>query len=102
MNNLTKINTCEEVCSNSFAKINPFLANVPILYPLKTPENLWFSSVFRGYKMGKLARNGLEPNLTTCEMAGIGALQELQLAVSCMKCIVLRNEAIKISGSYFS
>ena len=22
---------------------NPFLANVPILYPLKTPENLWFS-----------------------------------------------------------
>ena len=52
--------------------------------------------------MGKLARNGLEPNLTTCEMAGIGALQELQLAVSCMKCIVLRNEAIKILGSYFS
>ena len=35
---------------------NPFLVNVPILYPLKTPENLW---VFRGYKMGTLARNGL-------------------------------------------
>ena len=30
-------------------KINPFLANVPILHPLKT----------RGYKMGTLARNGL-------------------------------------------
>ena len=28
--------------------INPFLANVPILYPTKTPEN-W------GYKMGTLA-----------------------------------------------
>ena len=39
--------------------LNPFLANVPILYPLKTPENLWFSEVFRGYKMGTLARNGL-------------------------------------------
>ena len=39
--------------------LNPFLANVPILYPLKTPENLWFSGVFRGYKIGTLAGNGL-------------------------------------------
>ena len=38
---------------------NPFLANAPILYPLKTPVNQWFSGVFRGYKIGKLARNGL-------------------------------------------
>ena len=29
---------------------NPFLANVPILYPLKTPENLWFSGLFGGIK----------------------------------------------------
>ena len=28
--------------------------------PLKTPENLWFSFVFRGYKLGTLARNGLK------------------------------------------
>ena len=33
--------------------INPLLANVPILYPLKTSENLWF-------KMGTLAGNGLK------------------------------------------
>ena len=39
--------------------INLFLANVPILYPVKTPENFWFSGVFMGYKMGTLARNGL-------------------------------------------
>ena len=39
--------------------INPFLANVPISYPLKTPENLWFSGVFRGDEMGTLTRNGL-------------------------------------------
>ena len=39
--------------------LNPFLATVPISYPLKTPENLWFSLVFRGCKMGILARNGL-------------------------------------------
>ena len=38
---------------------NPFLANVPFLYPLKTQENQKFSCVFRGYKMGILARNGL-------------------------------------------
>ena len=39
--------------------INLFLANVPILYPLKTPENLWFSSVFSRYKMGTLTQNRL-------------------------------------------
>ena len=32
--------------------VNPFLANVLILYPLKTPENIRFSGVFRGYKVG--------------------------------------------------
>ena len=36
------------------------LVNVPILYPLKTPENFWFSGVFRGYKMETLARNGFK------------------------------------------
>ena len=40
--------------------INPSQANVPILYPLKTPENLCFSGIFRGYKMGTLTRNGLK------------------------------------------
>ena len=41
--------------------VNPFPANISILYPLKTPENLWFSGVFREYKMGTLAGNGLNP-----------------------------------------
>ena len=40
--------------------INPILANVLILYPLKTPENQRFSGVFRGLKLGKLPRNGLK------------------------------------------
>ena len=31
----------------------------PFYTTLKTPENLWFFGVFRGYKMGTLARNGL-------------------------------------------
>ena len=47
--------------SKIFVRIvfNPFLANIPILYHLKTPENQRFSGVFRGYKMETLARNGL-------------------------------------------
>ena len=44
---------------------NPFLANVPNLYPLKTLENLWFSGVFRGYEMGTLTRNGLPEHVHT-------------------------------------
>ena len=39
--------------------INTFLASVLIFYLLKTPENQRFSGVFRGYKLGTLARNGL-------------------------------------------
>ena len=31
-------------------KFNLFLANVPILYPLKTPENLWYKMGIRGIK----------------------------------------------------
>ena len=30
--------------------LNPFLANVPISYPIKTPKNERFSGVFRDYK----------------------------------------------------
>ena len=39
--------------------VNPFLVNVPILYPLKTQKKDLFSSVFRGYKVRTLARNEL-------------------------------------------
>ena len=40
--------------------INPFQANFPILYPLKTPENQRFSSGFRVYKMETLTQNRLK------------------------------------------
>lgn len=39
--------------------LNPSLANVLILYPLKIQENLCFSGIFRGYIIGILARNML-------------------------------------------
>ena len=39
--------------------IDPFLASVGILNPLKIPGNQKASGVFRGYKMRTMARNGL-------------------------------------------
>ena len=38
---------------------NTIMASVLILYILKTPENLGFSGVFRGYKMVTMTRNRL-------------------------------------------
>ena len=46
--------------SQYYTSINPFLANVFSLCTVKIPENLWFSGIFRGYKMGPLARSGLK------------------------------------------
>ena len=43
---------------SKFPLLNLFLANDLILYSLKTPENKRFSGVFRGYKMGTLAKIG--------------------------------------------
>ena len=51
------------VWSEAQLKVNPFPAKIPILHPLKTPENQRFSGVFRGYKMGTLAGNGLKKNM---------------------------------------
>ena len=48
-----------DLCYERVKCVNPFMTNVLMLYPLKPPGNLWFFGVFRGYEMGKLARNGL-------------------------------------------
>ena len=42
-----------------------FLANVFILYPLKTLENLWFSGVFRGIKW----EHWIETGYIFCEIS---------------------------------
>ena len=39
--------------------INPYSTNVPLLYLLKTLENLRFSDVFRGYRSETLVENRL-------------------------------------------
>ena len=39
--------------------LNPFSTNVPLLYTLKISENRSFFYVFRGYRSGTMAENGL-------------------------------------------
>ena len=39
-----------------YSGLTHFSPMFPFYIPLKTPENLWFSSVFRGYKMETLTR----------------------------------------------
>ena len=51
------IKSCQAFMMNLF---NPFSTNVPLLYPLKASENLWFSDAFRGYRSGTLVENGLK------------------------------------------
>ena len=66
--------------------LNQFLANVPILCPLKTPENLWFSGVFRGYKKGTLANNGWNSYYTRFSR-NISHLRNIYLLYSSKKII---------------
>ena len=41
----------DNVCVRQILVLNPFPANVPVLYPLKTSENLWLAVVFMGTEM---------------------------------------------------
>ena len=45
--------------------------------------------------------SGLKLNLAKCEIAGIGALKGVQVAVFNMRCIDICNQAIKILVTYF-
>ena len=43
------------VTVEGFIILNPFQANGPFPYHLKTSEKLWFADVFRGYRNGTFA-----------------------------------------------
>ena len=45
---------------------------------------------------------GLKPNLSKCEVARIGALKGIKVAICGIKCIDLTKEAIKVLGAFFS
>ena len=46
--------------------------------------------------------SGLKPNTSKCEIAGIGVLKGAKVALCGMQSVDLRNESIKILGTYFS
>ena len=46
--------------------------------------------------------SGLKPNLSKCEIAGIGSLKGVKVAVCGMNCIDLTTETLKILGIHFS
>ena len=46
--------------------------------------------------------SGLKPNKTKCEIAGIGVLNGVQVALCGMKCVNLNNKTVKIIGVHFS
>ena len=46
-------------CTKNQFSINPFIATMIFLYPLKTSENQRFSDVFRGYRKRQVAWNEL-------------------------------------------
>ena len=46
--------------------------------------------------------SGLKPNKSKCEMAGIGVLRGVQMALCGMECVNLKNNTIKILGIHFS
>ena len=48
-----------------------------------------------------LSFSGLKPNLSKCEVAGIGLLKGVKVAVCGIKCADLTKDAIKILGIFF-
>ena len=46
--------------------------------------------------------SGLKPNKNKCEIAGIGALKGVQVALCGMRCIDLVSSTVKILGIYYS
>ena len=46
--------------------------------------------------------SGLSPNLSKCEIAGIGVLRDTNVALSGLKCVNLAKESIKILAVHLS
>ena len=46
--------------------------------------------------------SGLKPNLSKCQITGIGVLKGVQVAVCGMRFVDLKNDTLKILGTHFS
>ena len=81
---------------------NPFLTNVPLLYPMKTLENRRFSDVFRGYRSGTFVENGLIFNVESSW--GCSFTYQLSLLLFChyiQSIFVFSNRYFYIYNSKF-
>ena len=47
------------------------------------------------------AFSGLKPNFKKSEIAGIGAMKRVQVAVCGLRCIDLNSDTLKVLGTYF-
>ena len=47
------------VVASNFKGLITFVPNAPFLYPMKTPETVNFSNIFKGQKKGALGPNRL-------------------------------------------
>ena len=45
---------------------------------------------------------GLKPNISKCEICGLGPMKEVEMAVCIMQSVDLTRDAIKVLGVYFS
>ena len=45
--------------------------------------------------------SGLKPNLSKCEITGIGVLKGVQMAVFGMRCVDLKTDRLKILNTHF-
>ena len=66
-----------------------FSTNVPLLYPLKTSENLWFSNVSRGYRSGTLVENGLIIHITLFAWIHMLELSRLSICIHTLMFVIL-------------
>ena len=79
-----------------------------LLYTVYTDDTIFFLkdkiSVFETlnifHKFSLVS--GLSPNTTKCEIAGIGTLKGVNVALCGMKCLNLTKETVKILGVHFS
>ena len=87
-----------EIYVNRF--LNPFQANVPFLYPLENVRKPWVSDVFRGYRKGTLAWNGLNLPYSSGITKHLPKLNFMQSRLFSFR--VLQNIFWQMSGPWFS
>ena len=67
-----------------------FVADIAFIRVINTMFNTYFKY------------SGLKPNISNCEIAGIGSFKGSKISVEGMRCVDLKKETIKIVGTHYS